>query len=270
VTGAARGIGADAAARLVSRGMRVALLDVRADAVRSTAARLGSAALPIVADVTDLQAMIAAVDATEARFGRLDVAVANAAVAPARPLAADDGQALRDTLDVNVVGVANTVAAALPPLVEQAGYVLVVGSLAAAVHLPLMGAYAASKAAVEAYADVLRLELAGSGVDVGVASFGFVDTELLREGLASPAAAGLAHRSPLLFAHLLDVEQAGSAVVHAVRGRRPSVLRPRRLWPLLSAARLLRPGVELYVRRTGAPHALPQASSRDDRGGTAG
>lgn len=253
VTGAARGIGANLAGRLVDRGMNVALVDVRADELRATAVRLGPRALPLVADVTDRDALAVAVATARDRFSRIDTVVANAGVAPAEPVAGAGAGSLRTTLEVNAIGVANTIDACLPALVEQDGYVLVVGSLAATVHLPLMGAYAASKAAVDTYADVLRLELTGSGVDVGVACFGFVDTELLREGIASPPAASLARRARLLFAHTLDVDEAGSALVDAIRRRSRRVVRPRWLWPVVLAPGVFAPAMERYIEWVAVP-----------------
>ena len=81
-----------------------------------------------------------------------------------------------------------TVRACLPHVIERQGYVLVVASLAAAIHGPGMAAYAASKAGAEAFADSLRVEVKRLGVDVGVAYFGFIDTDLVRGADAHPAA----------------------------------------------------------------------------------
>ena len=82
-----------------------------------------------------------------------------------------DPDVMRAHLDVNVMGVYLTVRAAGPHVSHAGGYVLVVSSLAAAVNAPLLGAYSASKAAVEAIGNTLRAELAPTGARVGVAYF---------------------------------------------------------------------------------------------------
>src|SRR5207244_11566913 len=84
------------------------------------------------------------------------------------------------TIEVNLLGGWRTVRAARPHVVARRGYVLPIASVAAAVHPPLMAAYTASKAGVEAFADSLRAELAHTGTAVGCAYFGFIDTDMVR------------------------------------------------------------------------------------------
>ena len=266
ITGAARGIGAETAQRLVAAGARVALLDRDRGAVEATASRLGAGALPLVADVTDEQGLRDAVAEAARAHGAPDVVIANAGVISTDPLT--DGTSATDlqrVLDVNVVGVARTVDAMLPYLLETRGYLLIVASMAAAVHLPRMGAYAASKAAVEAYADALRTELAGSGVDVGVAYFSFVQTDMVDRLFADPAASTVKRRAPALFGYgrFLQAGTAAEALTQAVRTRKRRVLRPRLYWPLLGAARLAHPLVEAYLRRSMSPGDHRQISTRD-------
>jgi NAD(P)-dependent dehydrogenase (short-subunit alcohol dehydrogenase family) len=89
---------------------------------------------------------------------------------------------------VNIFGAYYTVRAAGPHVAHPGGYALVVASLAAAVHPPLMGAYSASKAAAEALGDTLRAELRPSGARVGVAYFAELDTDMTTRGFATQAA----------------------------------------------------------------------------------
>ena len=83
-------------------------------------------------------------------------------------------------IEVNLLGSWRTVRAALPHVIERRGYVLQIASVAAIAHAPFMSAYCASKAGVEAFADCLRIEVAHLGVDVGVAYFSWIDTDMVR------------------------------------------------------------------------------------------
>jgi NAD(P)-dependent dehydrogenase (short-subunit alcohol dehydrogenase family) len=96
------------------------------------------------------------------------------------------------TIDVNLLGVHYTLRAAGPHIAHERGYALAIASLAAAVHPPLVGAYSASKAGVEALADSLRIELAPSGARVGVAYFAELDTDMVRRGFGTAAAKRIA------------------------------------------------------------------------------
>ena len=89
---------------------------------------------------------------------------------------------------VNLGGTYNLVRAAGPHVGHPGGYFLLTASLAAAVHLPLMSAYCASKAAVESLGDSLRIELRPSGAQVGVAYYAELDTDMTSRGFATKAA----------------------------------------------------------------------------------
>ena len=149
---------------------------------------IGDRAAWFEADVTDVGALNRAVDATVERFGGIDVVIANAGVAPFGTVATIDPVAFERTIEVNLIGVWRTVRAALPHVVARQGYILTIASLAAALHPPMLAHYAATKAGVEAFSDSLRAELAHTGTRVGVAYFSFIDTDMTRDGLESPAA----------------------------------------------------------------------------------
>jgi short-subunit dehydrogenase len=83
-------------------------------------------------------------------------------------------------IEVNLLGSVATARAFLPALLAAEGYFLQVASLAAIAPAPLMGAYCASKAGVEAFAHALRAEVAHQGVDVGVAYLTWTDTDMVR------------------------------------------------------------------------------------------
>jgi len=182
ITGAARGIGAATAERLVSGGAKVVLVDVDEGPLRETAERLDTnSATSIVGDVTELSDMEAAVAHAAKRFGGLDVVMANAGIASYGSTGAVDPATFRRVIDVNITGVFHTVRAALPQLLQRKGYVLVVSSAAAYAPAPGLAPYNASKAGVEHFANALRLELGHQGIAVGSAHMSWIDTPMVQD-----------------------------------------------------------------------------------------
>lgn len=182
ITGGARGIGAATARSIAAQGGKLVLTDVDQQPLDELAAELGpDVVLAVVADVTDLPSMEAAVAAGVERFGGIDVVVANAGIASYGSVLGVDPATFRRVLDINILGVFHTVRAALPALFERKGYVLVVSSLAAFAPAPGLAAYNASKAGVEHFGNALRLEVAHRGVDVGVAHMSWIDTPLVQD-----------------------------------------------------------------------------------------
>jgi NAD(P)-dependent dehydrogenase (short-subunit alcohol dehydrogenase family) len=243
VTGAGRGIGADAARRLAARGARVALLDLDAGAVERLAGEIGERAAAFECDVTETAQLDAAIDGASERFGGIDVVIANAGIATVGTVETIPPEDFERVIEVNLLGVWRTIRAALPQVVARRGYVLAVSSLAAAAHAPLMGSYAAAKAGVEAFANSLRGELAHRGTDVGVAYFGFIDTEMVRGAFDHPAAAEANRRlerlAPAFVTRRLPVGRAGAAIVRGVERRSRRVYAPRWILPALLAPGLL-------------------------------
>jgi NADP-dependent 3-hydroxy acid dehydrogenase YdfG len=181
ITGPARGIGAAVARALVAAGARVALVGLEPERLAALCSELGESAASFQADVTDQCAMEAAVAAAVAHFGQLDVVITNAGIANMGTVAMVDVEAMARVVDVNVIGTMRTAKAVLPHLTASKGYLLLVASAVAFSPLPGMSAYAASKAAVEQLANVLRLELRAHGVGVGCAYMSWVDTDMVRD-----------------------------------------------------------------------------------------
>jgi NAD(P)-dependent dehydrogenase (short-subunit alcohol dehydrogenase family) len=215
ITGAARGIGALTARRLHDRGARVALLGLEPDLLADVAAGCGGAPW-FECDVADRAQVADAVAAAVVRLGGLDVAIANAGIGAQMPLVGGDPSVWDATLAVNLGGTFNLVHAAAPHVSHKDGYFLLTASLAAAVHLPLMAAYCASKAAVESLGDSLRAELAPTGARVGVAYYAELDTEMTSRGFATKAAA----RMPIGGNGRLPVAPVGPAIDALERGIR--------------------------------------------------
>jgi NAD(P)-dependent dehydrogenase (short-subunit alcohol dehydrogenase family) len=208
----------------------------------------GDRVLAQTADVRDEAALEAAVAATVARFGGLDVAVANAGIAPnpatvrAMPRADFDR-----VLDVNLHGVVHTVRAALPQIVERQGHLVLIASVYAFVNGVLQSPYAVAKAGVEQLGRALRAELAQHGASASVAYFGFIDTKMVADAFAHPEIDRLRKSIPLPLRKMLPPEAAAKAIVNGIEGRRPRIIAPRR-WAALSVGRgLAGPAMDRFV-----------------------
>jgi NAD(P)-dependent dehydrogenase (short-subunit alcohol dehydrogenase family) len=261
ITGAARGIGAATARRLHGRGARLVLAGIEPDLLARTAAACGDA-LAVVCDVRDREQVEAAVEAAVEHMDGLDVVVANAGVAAQLPVVDGDPEVFERTIDVNLIGAYYTLRAAGPHISHPAGYALAISSLAAALHPPLLGAYCASKAGVEALADSLRIELYPSGARVGVAYFAELDTDMVRRGFGTKAAAQLGEsRRPRR--RVAPVEAGVDAIERGIARRSRRVVAPRWVGPLLPARTLAqrvveaatRSGIERVLKLAVAEHA---------------
>jgi NAD(P)-dependent dehydrogenase (short-subunit alcohol dehydrogenase family) len=257
ITGAARGIGAAAAERLHRKGANVALVGLEPQKLRELADRLGERAEAFEADVTDFEALTRAVEGTVERFGGIDVAIANAGVAFTGSLINAPIEQVERTLSVNLLGVWRTDRAVIEQLIARRGYLLNISSLSAIVHPPMIGAYATAKSGVDALSDSLRAELAPSGVQVGCAYFGFLDTDLVRAGYSQPSAQVVNGRSPGFIRNPAPVSKAIDAIERGIERRSARVWAPRWVGPMIALRGLLQPLVERRV--LGEPERLAEA-----------
>jgi short-subunit dehydrogenase len=237
ITGASSGIGRALAIELGRRGATVGLLARRADALREIASEVeaaGGRALALPADVKDPKAVRAAADQLREKFGWVDVLVANAGIAgttDARDLQPDE---VANVINVNVLGAVNSVTAVLPEMVERKrGQLVVISSLAAYRGLPKSAAYCASKAAVSAFFESLRVDLKDSGVDVSIIHPGFIKT---------PLTAGREAQMP----YLMELDDAVRKIISAIEKRKKVYAFPWQLASIVRAAMLF--PVPLYDR----------------------
>jgi NADP-dependent 3-hydroxy acid dehydrogenase YdfG len=179
ITGAGGGIGAATAALLAERGAKLVLAGRQTDGLAALASRLEAAGAAVVTapvDVRRREQMQQLVDLATSRFGRLDVLVANAGVGPLSPLEAVRADDWQQMVDVNLMGVLHGVAAALPQFRRQgAGHFVNVASTAGLRIVADQAVYAATKAAVRALSEGLRVESNGRW-RVTIISPGFVRT----------------------------------------------------------------------------------------------
>ncbi|HTY73921.1 MAG TPA: SDR family NAD(P)-dependent oxidoreductase [Actinomycetes bacterium] len=217
VTGASSGIGRATAVALAEAGASVAVAARRVDRLAELEADLagrGVKALALELDVTDEDAVRAAVADTVETFGRLDVVVNNAGVMLLGQIVGADTEDWRRMVNTNVLGLMYVTHAALPHLLESRGSLIQLSSVAGRIARTGNGAYSASKWAVNAFSEALRQEVTKQGVRVVLIEPGMVDTEL-REHVTQPAAKeGIRARAASI--RQLQAEDIAHAILYAV------------------------------------------------------
>jgi NADP-dependent 3-hydroxy acid dehydrogenase YdfG len=212
LTGASSGIGRSLARRLA--GDPLALVARRKDLLDTLAAEIeagGGRALALCCDVTDRAQVAAGVREAEARLGPIERLIANAGGGSKTDVRSFQAADVEAVLRLNVLGAANCIEAVLPGMLARGrGHIVVTSSLAGSRGLPGAAAYSASKAALSAMAESLRIDLAPHGIDVTVLTPGFVRAKPDRK--ARPFEVGL--------------ERASAAMARAIRARRRSYAFP--------------------------------------------
>jgi NAD(P)-dependent dehydrogenase (short-subunit alcohol dehydrogenase family) len=239
VTGGARGIGFETARALAARGAYVTVVDLDRGAAEAAAGQISDTkALGLAADVTDRGALERAVATTVARFGGLDVVVANAGIASrGATFRAMSTESFSRVLDVNLLGVVHTAEATLPQIVARGGHIVLIASIYAFSNGIGATPYAIAKAGVEQLGRALRVELAPHGASATVAYFGFIDTEMVHRAIdADPLSEMMFDALPKPLRKRLPPRVAGEAIARAIERRAPRVIRPRR-WVVMSVLR---------------------------------
>jgi len=245
ITGAAREIGAATARLLARRQVRLSLLDTHGPALQQLAGDLGETMLYRQADITQSDALEKAVAATVERFGRLDVAVVNAAIVTVGSVERGDPDAFERVVSVNLLGSWRTVRAVLPHIIEARGYLLFVSSLSGTIQGPLHAAYNSSKAGLQAFANTLRLEVQGLGIDIGVAHNIYTATQTGREAVEHPLIRGLPGLPKM---KPQPVEKTAAMLVRSIERRSRTIVVPAARLALL-APDLFQLAVERMARR---------------------
>lgn len=215
ITGGNSGIGLATARRFIAEGARVAITGRNRATLDAAARELGDDLLALAADATDVPALEKAVDATVAKFGKLDIVFANAGIGGRTPVGGTTREGFQQVIDTNLTGVFFTVQAAAPHLNDGASIILN-GSVHATLGMPGYAAYAASKAAVRAMGRVLAAELSPRRIRVNVVVPGATRTPIWGDMLKTPAAIEelekrMARVVPL--ARLGEAEEVANAVL---------------------------------------------------------
>ncbi|RSM38403.1 SDR family oxidoreductase [Amycolatopsis balhimycina DSM 5908] len=190
VTGAATGIGAAIAEAAIAAGHRVLLTDIDAEAVRTTAGRLGERAAAVALDIRDPDGWVKAFDAAEAQFGPVDVLVNNAGIihtGHARDLSL---QQHRDIVEVNLLGAMTGIHTALPRMTERGrGHLITVCSMTAFLALPGYATYGGTKHALRAFHHAVALEERHGPLHFTILHPPSTRTKMLEQELADPTSA---------------------------------------------------------------------------------
>ncbi|HST95964.1 MAG TPA: SDR family oxidoreductase [Microvirga sp.] len=183
VTGGGRGIGLAIAGTLSGAGASVTVMG-RDPARLEQAVATGAAHEAVAVDVTDPDAVQAAVEEAASRRGPVDLMIANAGAAVSAPFMETDMALFRQMLDVNLLGVASMAQAVLGSMCERGfGRIVAVASTAGLKGYPYVSAYCAAKHAVVGLVRALALETARTGVTVNAVCPGFTDTDLVTESV---------------------------------------------------------------------------------------
>ena len=181
ITGASSGIGMAMARALAGRGVRVAVAARRQERLAELAAEItaaGGEALALTCDVRDEDAVRAMVQATEERFGGIDILIANAGFGYRAPIVDGDTARWKAMIDTNVYGMLLTLKYGVPSLIKRGrGDVLLLSSVAGHAISAGGAAYSATKFAVNAIGEALRQEVARNNIRVTLLAPGFVISE---------------------------------------------------------------------------------------------
>jgi short-subunit dehydrogenase len=259
ITGASSGIGAALAREFSRRGAAIALAARRFDRLEMLAQEIGAGggrAVALACDVTRDGDLERAVAGAQERFGRIDIAVANAGfgvIGPFERLTVDD---YRRQFETNVFGVLRTVHATLDELKRTRGRLTIIGSMAGHLSAPGTSAYSMSKFAVRALAEALGHELRPAGVSVTLISPGFVESEIHQidnRGMHRPNA-----RDPVKHLRMPADKAARQIVAATIRRRRERVITAHgKLFVFVSRHA---PGLLGGLMRMARPRHRPEAT----------
>jgi NAD(P)-dependent dehydrogenase (short-subunit alcohol dehydrogenase family) len=221
ITGGTSGIGRATALRFAAEGASVAVSGRRVDRLQEVVAELeaaGARAAAVACDVCDEDQIAAAVEDVVRRFGRLDVALANAGFAVEGKVEDLGAADWRRQLETNVIGAALTARWALPHLRKTKGRLGLVGSVAGFICAPKLAAYNASKHAVRALGQTLSIELHGSGVSCTTVHPGYVESEIVQVDNAGRLDPSRVDKRPKNL--MWPADKAAAVIVRAIHRRK--------------------------------------------------
>ena len=183
ITGASTGIGEELAKNYAQMGWNVGLIARRLDKIEALKSTLEDhpniKILATQCDVSNKDAIYSAIQTMIVTFGQIDCVIANAGVSYSSPGTKPDADTFEKTININVLGAGYTAYAAIPTMIkQQCGQLVVISSLAGYRGLPESGAYCASKSAVNALFESLRLDLKKHNISVSIIRPGFIQSNI--------------------------------------------------------------------------------------------
>jgi NAD(P)-dependent dehydrogenase (short-subunit alcohol dehydrogenase family) len=239
ITGASTGIGAACAAAFASRGCLV-FAGVRSPADgEALKARVGEGLTPLLLDVTDAASIARAAEQVRTHVGDAGLTglVNNAGVAVSGPLEVVPIAELRRQFEVNVVGLVAVTQAFLPLLRPARGRIVNIGSIAGRSALPVLGPYSASKHALEAITDALRVEVQPFGIEVSIVEPGAIATPIWQKSQRAAADLEAAVPSEVRALYAEVIARIRGAAERSARDARDPDTVVRVVWHALTAAR---------------------------------
>jgi short-subunit dehydrogenase len=234
ITGASSGIGRGVALELSSRGAHLGLLARRADLldeIVSDAKARNVKAIAVAADVRDAQAVRVAAERFRQELGPIDVLIANAGIGTTHHALRLSPEHAAEVIGINVIGAMNSVAAVVSEMVERGqGRLVAISSLAAYRGLPKSAAYCASKAALSAYFESVRIDLRNTGVGVTTIHPGFIKTAITE---------GRSAKLPFL----MELDDGVKKIVSAIEKEKKTYAFPWQLATFVRAGLLMPPGM---------------------------
>jgi NAD(P)-dependent dehydrogenase (short-subunit alcohol dehydrogenase family) len=235
VTGGASGMGRIVALRLANRGARVAAFDLNEQGLQETAS-LADGIKPFICDISDPGEVQARVGQVAADMGPIELLVHAAALMPSHLLVDETRESMERLFRINYFGTTYMVGAVLPAMLERrSGRIIAFGSIAGVALVPKMGAYCATKAAVNAYIEVLQNEIRASGVRAHLVCPPAVNTPLIDQTLDTDSPGSI--RQAKQSGRLADPEKIIDAIEKGVKKDRdiiyPGEARLLYLWRAL-------------------------------------
>ena len=219
ITGGSAGIGKTTAQRFIEEGARVIGTGRNLERLQKVRDELGEAFIPIVADVADATSMATMVSEALGNVGLPDIVIANAGIGHDAHFVDTSDEAWKEVFETNVFGVVRTIRPFLPGMMERgSGRVLIISSVVGKRGIPHYAAYAGSKFALDGMADVLRVELVGSGVSLGTVYPSSTESEFQDR----TKRVGTEKKPPRPYRH--STLKVANAILKMARSRRPEML----------------------------------------------
>lgn len=232
ITGAASGIGYQFALEFARRGASVGAIDRNEGQLKALSESLSiqstaSTCAIATADVTDRQAIQAAIESLIISLGKPNVVIASAGIGDENPVTNFSAETFARQVSINLIGVANTLEPLIPHFMQQRkGHIIALSSLASYRGLPNMAGYCASKAGLSAFMDSLRVELKDYGITCTTFCPGFIHTNMTSDLDLPPS-------------EVMSLDYAIGRMMQAIDDKQSYLAFPRKNHWLLAFGRML-------------------------------